>query len=195
MFNNQIEIWHTQIAALNHKVKDGTVHSRLLVAGVLDTKLAEDLGIKNLVFANNGTPKEGFSKLELSTNCHAFRAVFEAEGLRQTFEITGDNTDNFLVERVTDEKHGSFRLKFRLNYHGDPHQALAYVLAVGSAESSLKVVPLQQELDASDATDLSVRATREDGSTEEFSIPKETVRKALGAKKKHASRSGRSAAK
>lgn len=190
MFNNEIQLWHAVIAAINHKVKDGAVHSRIAVTGVLDVKLAEELGIKSLAFANNGTPKEGFTKLELSTSCQAFRAVFEAEGLRQTFEITGDSADNFLVERIAE---GVLRIKFRLNYHGDPHQALAYVLAVGSAESELKVVPLQQELDAAGESELTVKATREDGSSEEFSIPKDTVRKALAAKKKHGSSRSRQA--
>ena len=79
MFSKPIEIWDAVITAIHHNVEDGAVQSRILVTGTLNPDLADELGTKTLVFASNGTPKGGFSKLELDTGCAAFRAVFEAD--------------------------------------------------------------------------------------------------------------------
>ncbi len=171
MFSKPIEIWDAVITAIHHKVEDGAVQSRILVTGTLNPDLADELGTRTLVFASNGTPKGGFSKLELDTGCAAFRAVFEADpSLKQSFElISGDSTDRYIVERGAE---GVLRLKLRLNYHGDPHEVLAYVGVVGSGESMLKIVPLQTTID-------NAKASKEDDKEEAPPVPKETVRQAM----------------
>jgi hypothetical protein len=183
MFSEPIEIWDATIAAINHKVTDGVMASRILVSGTLNPALAKELEIKTLVFLPNDAPKDGFTKLELSTGCQAFRAVFEADpALKQSFEINGDSTNNYVVERQAE---GVLRLKLRLNYHGDPHQALAFVLAVGSGASMLKIVPLQRELDAAQESEVSVKVKHADGTVHETPVPKETVRATLAASQRH----------
>jgi hypothetical protein len=182
MFSEPIAIWDAAITAISHKLKDGVLTSHIIVTGTLNEDLAEELDVESLVFAANGAPKQGFEKLELSTGCQAFRAVFEADpALKQSIEITGDSTDNYLVERTSE---GALRLKCRLNYHGDPHQVLAYVLAVGSGESHLKIVPLQTELETAQESEVSIKVRRPDGTVHEEPVAKETVRQALGASRK-----------
>ena len=154
MFAEPIEVWDAVITAVSHKIKDGLVSSRILFTGTLNEDLADALGAKTLVFTSNGTPKEGFSKLELSTGCAACRALFEADpALKQSFELNGDSSDNYVIERQAE---GVLRLKARLNYHGDPYQVLGYVLAVGSGESVLKITPLQTELEAEEDTKVEI---------------------------------------
>ena len=97
--------------------------------------------------------------------------MFEADpSLKQSFElISGDSTDRYVVERGAE---GVLRLKLRLNYHGDPHEVLAYVGVVGSGESMLKIVPLQTTID-------NAKASKEDDKEEAPPVPKETVRQAM----------------
>lgn len=191
-FSEPIEVGDAVITAINHKLKDGSVISRILVKGTLSQSLASQLGIGGLAFLANGAPKEGFARLELSTGCQAFRAVLESDpALKQSIEITGDSSDKYLVERGAE---GVLRLKFRLNYTGgDPHQALAYVMAVGSGESLLRVIPLQQELDLNQESDVSLTVKRANGETFSQPIPKETVREAFAATRKKTVKASRSA--
>jgi hypothetical protein len=116
MYSNEIEIPKAVITAIHHKVEDDKVQTRITVTGTLLPDLAERLGARDLIFAENGTPKGGFSSLALDTGCAAFRAI----------------------------------LKLRLNYHGDPHRAVAYVMAIGNGDSRLRIVPLQTEIPAKD---------------------------------------------
>lgn len=147
MYSTEVEISDAVITAIHHKIADDKVQTRITVTGMLLPDLAERLSARDLIFAGNGTPKGGFSSLSLDTGCAAFRAVFEADpALRQSFELTsGDSTDQYTVARLAE---GVMQLKLRLNYHGDPHQALAYVMAIGSGQSKLRIVPLQTEMPA-----------------------------------------------
>jgi len=177
MFSAPVEIWDATVTAIHHKMKDGVLSSRLTVAGTLDESLAKELGANSLVFAENGTAKEGFSKLELSTGCAAFRALFQPDPvLKHDVEITGDSTDNYLVERKTK---GGLKLKFRINYHGDPHQMLAYVMAIGSGEAHLRITPLQKELETTEDSTVSITVTKGNGETFTQPVDKDTVRQAL----------------
>jgi hypothetical protein len=149
MYSNEIEIPKAVITAIHHKVEDDKVQTRITVTGTLLPDLAERLGARDLIFAENGTPKGGFSSLALDTGCAAFRAIFEADpALKQSFELTsGDSTDQYTVTRLAE---CVMQLKLRLNYHGDPHRAVAYVMAIGNGDSRLRIVPLQTEIPAKD---------------------------------------------
>jgi hypothetical protein len=166
MFSKPIEVWDAQITSVHLKTEDSKVQTRIMVTGSLDADLAEDLGARHVLFSDNGTPKQGYSKLQLDTRCQSFRAVFEADpALKQSFEIlAGDSTDRYIVERQAD---GVLQLKLRLNYHGDPHHALAYIMAVGDSQSILKIVPLQQELDGEKREDDEDEDTDEDEDDDE----------------------------
>jgi hypothetical protein len=150
VMEHRIYIKQVQITAVSHKLKDGIMTHSLSVSGHLDQKLAQHLGCADLVFLQNGTPRQGFPQLPLDAECGAFRALFEADPeLRQQFEITGDNCNGFVVKR---NENGSLSLRFRLHYHGNPHPALGYLEAVGSGASTLALSPLEQgELFAIDA--------------------------------------------
>jgi hypothetical protein len=182
MYSQPVEISDAVITAISHKMKDGSLVCRILVVGELSWRLAAELDVRGLVFLENGAPKQGFAKLELSTGCAAFRAVFEADpALKQSFEITGDSSDKYVIERGAEDV---LRLKFRLNYSGgDPHKALAYMLAVGDSASLVRIIPLQQELDLAQESDVSV-VVKHDGKTFEQPIPKETVRQAFAASRR-----------
>ena len=145
MYSEPITLRDAVIDSIHLKTEDGKVQSRIQVHGSLNQEVADILGAKSLLFATNGTPKEGYSVIQLKTGCAAHRATFQAdEALKQSFEIlSGDSSDRYIVERQAE---GLLMLKLRLNYHGDPHQALAYVMAVGNSESLLKIVPLQSEM-------------------------------------------------
>jgi hypothetical protein len=145
MFSDQIVLRDAVIDSIHYKTEDGKVQGRVQLHASLTQEAGEILGVKSVVFANNGTPKDGFSTLALDTGCAAFRAVFNADpSLKQSFElVSGDSTDRYIVERQAE---GHLELKLRLNFHGDPHPALAYIVAVGNAESLLKIVPLQSEI-------------------------------------------------
>ena len=145
MYSEPITIRDFITRSIHIKSADGKCQTRVQGDGTLTQEVAETLGAKSLVFAPNGTPKEGFSSLQLDTGCGAFRAVFQADpALKQSFEVpSGDSSDQYTVER---QEEGLLKLKLRLNYHGDPHQAVAYLAAVGNAESLLKIVPLQSEI-------------------------------------------------
>lgn len=113
---------------------------RVSVSGLLTRELATELGCQDLVFLDNGAPRQGFTKFDLDVECGAFRAFFEADPeLKQRFELAGDS---FVVKRTDN---GLFQLSWRMNYHGDPHPALAYLEAVGGADSALRIVPLEQQ--------------------------------------------------
>ena len=145
MFSKPIEIWDVIIPSISHKNRDGTVMTRISVTGTLNPALAKELGIEDLIFHKNGTPKGGFSSLALDTGCAAFRATIEAEQLKQQFElVSGDSTDSYVVQRMDE---GVMQLRLRLNYHGDPHLPVAFVKAVGNAEAILRITPLQSEID------------------------------------------------
>jgi hypothetical protein len=151
MFSEQVTFRDAVIDSIHCKTQDGKVQSRILAHVSLSQEAAEVLGVKSLVFAENGTPKEGFHSLALDTGCAAFRALFEHPELKQSFEIaTGDSTDSYVVQRMEE---GRLKLKLRLNYHGDPHPAIAFINSVGNAESRLKIIPLQGELSAEEDED------------------------------------------
>ncbi len=143
MLDKPISLEAVQITALAHRLKEGMLLHRLAVTGLLTRELAADLGCQDLVFLENGTPKQGFSKFDLDVECGAFRATFEADpDLKQRFELTGDSCEDFVVKRTDD---GSFQLSWRMNYRGDPRPALAYLEAVGGGGSALQIVPLEQQ--------------------------------------------------
>ncbi len=143
MLDKPIALKAVQITALAPRLKEGVLLHRLAVTGLLTRDLASDLGCQDLVFLENGSPKQGFSKFDLDVECGAFRATFEADpDLKQRFELTGDSCEGFVVKRTED---GLFQLSWRMNYHGDPHPALAYLEAVGGAGSALQIVPLEQQ--------------------------------------------------
>jgi len=143
MMDKTITLKSVQIGAIAHRLKEGTLLHRLSVSGLLTRELATDMGCQDLIFLENGAPKQGFTKFDLDVECGAFRASFEADPvLKQRFEMTGDSCDSFVVKRTDD---GLFLLFWRMNYHGDPHPALAYLEAVGGADSALRIVPLEQK--------------------------------------------------
>jgi hypothetical protein len=149
MYTEPLQLWDAVITAISHRIKDGLVTTRIMVTATLNQDTGNQLDVGSLVFNENGTPKAGFP-LDLSTGCAAFRALFEADpALKQSFELTGDATDNYVIERGTE---GAMQLDLRLNHHGDPHAALAYVLAIGNGESFLTITPLQESLKAEDET-------------------------------------------
>jgi hypothetical protein len=155
VLDKPITLRAVQITALAHRLKEGILLHRLSVSGLLTRELAAELGCQDLVFLDNGTPKHGFTKFDLDVECGAFRASFEADpDLKQRFELTGDSCESFVVKRTDN---GLFQLSWRMNYHGDPHPALAYLEAVGGGDAALRIVPLdQQQLFAdAQASDLS----------------------------------------
>jgi hypothetical protein len=183
MFSEAVEVWDATISAIQHRIKDGTVSTRLMVAGELNESLADRLGCKDLCYAKNGTPKGGFSSVELDTGCQSCRVMFEPDpALKQQLELNIDQADNFLVERNGD---GKFRLKLRLHCMGEPFAALGYVLAVGTSPAVLTITPLQQELAAADGSSVEIHVLGKDGSRHIEPVAKETVRAALGAASKH----------
>jgi hypothetical protein len=138
-----ILIRQAQIHSINHRLKDGRLSHSIVISGALDQNLAQELGCRELIFLNNGMPRQGFPQLPLDISCGPFRVTFEADpDLHQQFEITGDTCDRFLVKR---NENGSLHLRLRLNFHGDPHGALAYVQAVGSGASLLSFTVLEQQ--------------------------------------------------
>jgi hypothetical protein len=144
MSKESLLIRQAQILSISHKLKDGRLSHSLAISGTLDPALARELGCEELVFLHNGAPRQGFPQLPLDTACGAFRATFEADpALRQEFEMTGDTCDRFLVKR---SQTGSLLLNLRLNWHGDPHPALAYVAVVGSAASTVSLTLLEQQV-------------------------------------------------
>jgi hypothetical protein len=147
MYSEQITIARAVITAIHLKVEDSKIQTRIIASGAMSPELAQQIGARSLIYAENGTPKGGYTAAKLDTGCAAFRAVFEADpALKQSFELlSGDSTDSYVVTREAD---GALKLKFRLNYHGDPHQAIAFVQMVGNAECSLKITPLQTEIPA-----------------------------------------------
>jgi hypothetical protein len=179
MYSEPITLRDAVITAIHLKTEDGKVQSRIQVHGSLNQEVADILGAKSLLFAINGTPKEGYSVMRLNTGCASFRATFEADpALKQAFELaSGDSTDRYIVERQAE---GVLKLKLRLNYHGDPHQALAYITAVGNSESLLRIVPLQTELDEDEDEDED-RPKRNDEylSEKPVVVPAEAVRQSL----------------
>ncbi len=187
MYSEQIVLRDAVIDSIHCKTEDGKVQSRIQVHGSLTQEVADVLGAKSLLFAHNGTPKEGFSSLALNTGCAAFRALFEADpALKQSFElVSGDSTDRYIVERLED---GILKVKLRLNYHGDPHAALAYIVAIGNAESKLKIVPLQATMDGEDRAKTNAEYADEDDADEadeespiiaEAKVAREAVRQRL----------------
>ena len=143
MLNKPITLKALRITTLAHRLKEGMLLHRLALTGLLTRELAVDLGCQDLVFLENGAPKQGFTKFDLDVECGAFRASFEADSdLKQRFELTGDSCESFVVKRT---ETGSFLLSWRMNYHSDPHPALAYLEAVGGADSGLQIVPLEQQ--------------------------------------------------
>lgn len=138
-----ILIRQVQIHSINHKLKDGRLSHGILISGALDQNLARELGCEELVYFKNGTPRQGFPQLPLDVSCGAFRVRFEADpDLHHQFEIAGDTRDRFLVKR---NENGSLQLRLRLNFHGDPHPALAYAEVVGNARSLLSLTILEQQ--------------------------------------------------
>ena len=143
MLDKPITLKAVQITALAHRLKEGMLLHRLAVTGLLTRELAADLGCQDLVFLENGSPKQGFSKFDLDVECGAFRATFEADpDLKQRFELTGDSCERFVVKRT---ESGLFQLSWRMNYHGDPHPALVYLETVGGGDSALQIVSLEQQ--------------------------------------------------
>ena len=143
MFDKAITFKAVQITAVAHRLKEGILLHKLSVSGLLTRELATELGCEDLIFLDTGAPKQGFTKFELDVECGAFRASFEADpDLKQRFEVTGDACESFVVKRT---ENGVFQLSWRMNYHGDPHPALAYLEAVGSGDSALQIVPLEQQ--------------------------------------------------
>ena len=99
MLDKPIALKAVQITALAPRLKEGVLLHRLAVTGLLTRDLASDLGCQDLVFLENGSPKQGFSKFDLDVECGAFRATFEADpDLKQRFELTGDSCEGFVVK-------------------------------------------------------------------------------------------------
>jgi hypothetical protein len=178
MFTDSIELWGAQVSAISHKIKDGLTTSKLVVTSMLDPDLARKLGCFDVCFLPNEAPRSSFTKMELDNGCAAFRATFEPDpALKHSMEITGDTVDGLTVKSSKD----GLRIYLKLCFHSDPHIPIAYVLAVGSAEAFVKIHPLQQELDAAEGSEVSIKVRRPDGTVYEEPVAKETVRQALGA--------------
>lgn len=144
MFSEPVLFRDAVIDSAHLKTQDGKVQTRVTIHASLTQETSELLGVKSLVYAPNGTPKEGFVSLDLDTGCAACRIVVEHPELKQSFEIpTGDSTDQYVLERLDE---GRLKLKLRINYHGDPLPLADFVTKVGNAESRLKIVPLQSEI-------------------------------------------------
>ena len=113
MLDKSITWKAVQITAVAHRLKDGILLHRLSVSGLLTRELAADLGCQDLVFLENGAPKQGFTKFDLDVECGAFRATFEADPeLKQRFELTGESCGGFVVKRT---ETGVFVLSWRMN--------------------------------------------------------------------------------
>ena len=168
MFAKEILMGGTVISSIHHKIQDDKMQTRISCSGTLNPILAAKLGAQDLVFAKNGTPKGGFSSLALDTGCAAFRALFQPDAaLKHSFElVSGDSTDRYVIKR---QEGGVLKLELRLNYHGNPHEAIAYALAVGGAEAELKIVPLQSEIDTTKSGDEQGDEDTEDGDDEDDS--------------------------
>lgn len=169
MYSSEVEIPNAVITAIHYKIEDDKIQTRISVTGTLLPDLAEHFGARNLIFADNGTPKGGFLALSLDTGCAAFRAIFEADpALKQSFELSsGDSTDQYTVKRLAE---GVMQLRLRLNYHGEPHQVLAYAAAIGNGKSRLRIIPLQTEMPAT------AEADHEDEDQERLFDPEMTQR-------------------
>jgi len=145
MLTEPVTMSGVRIAGLSYLLKEGLVSSRVTVMTRLIPALASALGCSELLFLDNGTPKEGFARLDLDTYCEQYHATFEcaAPELRQEFTIEGEVCDGFCVDRT---ENNDFRLRFRLHHTGNLHGPLAFVEQIGTASSVVHLTPKQTRL-------------------------------------------------
>jgi len=145
MLTEPVTMSGVRIAGLSYLLKEGLVSSRVTAVTRLVPALASALGCSELLFLDNGTPKEGFARLDLDTYCEQYRVRFEcaAPELREGFTIEGEVCDGFCVDRT---ENNDFRLRFRLHHTRNLHGPLAFVEQIGTASSVVHLTPKQARL-------------------------------------------------
>ena len=145
ILSEPITIASGHIAALSYSLKDGLVSSTVTVRSVLTPELAASLGCQEMLFLDDGTPKDGFAKLELDTCCEQYRAEFRCTDpeIKQGFTIEGQACDRFCVTRTDSNV---FDIRFRLHHTTNLHGPLAFVEQTGAALIVVRLVPKQGQL-------------------------------------------------
>jgi len=142
---NELTLPAAVISDVSHRMKEGVITSRLTIRAALTPALALQLGCRELIYQeSDGLAKQGFSAMELDTECGACKAHFAIEQLPATLNIQSDGASHFTIQR---EEDGQLGLKLRLVCHGNPHEIVDYLMTIGEGTAVCTITPLAQRLD------------------------------------------------
>jgi hypothetical protein len=136
-----------RITAVEHKIANGGVSSRIKVTGKFTAKVATALNARWLLFDKQQLVKDGFDSVELKAEMLNIRMRFEIPKLGRPIELTSERADRFRVmRRESKKKSAALVLQFRVHHAGSPFELLEHMISVGGAEGTITVESLQRDL-------------------------------------------------
>ena len=145
---NPVVFEKSRITAVEHKLGNGGVSSRIKVAAVFTAKVAQALNAKWVLFDKEQLVKDGFKSVELDAEVKNIGIRFEVPKLGGALDLTSESATNFKVLRMGDGKKKAKKLmvQFRIQHAGSPFELLEHMIRVGGAEGTLTLTPLQKEM-------------------------------------------------
>ncbi len=129
---------------------DGPREELVLQVG-LTHEIADALGVKGLVYNDNGTVRSVWTRIALDLSYSDVRINTPAEHSGQSICLTPKALSGFAIKR---SKAGAAKLDFKAKTEGYATALAEFVSAVGTAPFRLEVEPLQQQLPLDQGSDV-----------------------------------------
>lgn len=139
-----------RISAVEHKIANGNVSSRIKVVAKFTAALAEAMEARWVFFDKEQIPKQGYKAIELDYELKNFRLRFHVPKMDEDrLELTSELAQKFKVVRQGNRKKAKKELlvvQFQVMHAGSPFELLEYLLKLGGAEGVMELEPLQREM-------------------------------------------------
>lgn len=137
------------ISAVEHKIGNGAVTSRIKVTAVFTPEVATAMEARWVLFDRDQVVKNGYKNIELDYELKNLRMTFEVPEMAQSrLQLTSELASGFKVMRRGDGKKKAKRLavQFRIGHAGSPFDLLEYLIRIGGAVGRMELTALQQEM-------------------------------------------------
>lgn len=138
-----------RINAIEHKIANGNVSSRIKCSAQFTTKNATSMEARWVMFDRDELAKSGYKAIELDYEMKNLRLRFAVPEMKEhELDLTCELAAAFKVFRQGDGKKKPKKLmvQFKLETNGSPFELLEYMIKIGGAEGKLELEPLQKEL-------------------------------------------------
>lgn len=145
----QLIFERAHITAIEHKIANASVTSSIKVTAAFNSKVADALEARWVLFDKDSVPKTGYKAVDLDAEIPNIRVKFEVPKLdNHHLELTSEKASCFKIFRSGDPKKRSSKLmvRFRIHHNGSPFELLEYMLRIAGEFGCLTIIPMQKEL-------------------------------------------------